>query len=184
MACKTLRAYAPSPVGVSHTTTSPEPPTPESAAAGGQNSARAQESEQSTESEPKQLLVLFGEVLEYFSYYLSAKADSLKLRGRSALFRVELEIVAVLGAAGAVIAAVTLISRGVAEGLTQLFGNRSWLGNLAAGVLLLGCVGLAVGGWTHWWNKTSRERTVHKYEQRKRQQQAKYGRSVAEQAAA
>jgi hypothetical protein len=91
--------------------------------------------------------------------------------------------VAILGAAGAVVAAVTMISRGMAEGLTQLFGNRPWLGNLAAGVLLLSCTGLAVGGWVHWWNKTSRDRTIHKYEQRKRQQQAKHGRSVSEQAA-
>jgi hypothetical protein len=150
----------------------------------GESSPRDPEAEASDAGEPQQWLQPFRELLEYFSYYLSAKADGLRLQGRKALLRVELEIVAILGAAGAVIAAVTLIAQGAAEGLTQLFGNRSWLGDLAAGVSLLVCVGLVIGGWAYWWNKDSRERTVQKYEERKRQQRAKFGRSVAEQAAA
>jgi hypothetical protein len=167
------------PSAVSDTTTNPEPPTPDSTASRDESSRRGPEAERSDTGEPKEWLQPFRELLEYFSYYLSAKADGLRLRGRRALFRVEVELVAVLGAAGAVVAAVTLIARGAAEGLTELFGNRAWLGNLTAGVALLGCVALVMGGWAYWWNKTSRERTIQKYEERKRQQQARFGRNVA-----
>src|SRR5882757_4118051 len=122
----------------------------------GESSPRDPETEASGGGE-HDWLQPFSELLEYFSHYLSAKADGLRLRGRKALFRVELEIIAVLGAAGAVVAAVVLISRGAAQGLTELFGNRAWLGDLAAGVALLVCVGLVMGGWAYWWNKDSRE---------------------------
>jgi|SRR5579862_360219 len=149
----------------------------------GESSPRDPETEASGAGEQQQWLQPFRELLEYFSYYLSAKADDLRLRGRKALFRVELEIIAVLGAAGAVVAAAILIARGAAEGLTELFGNRSWLGDLTAGVMVLLFVGLVMGGWVYWWNKTSREKTIQKYEERKRQQRAKFGRDVAEQAA-
>jgi len=120
-----------------------------------------------------------SELLEYLLYYLHAKADGVKLSGRKFLFRIERELVALLVIAGALVGAVTLIFIGIAQGLSQLFASQPWLGPLVAGLLLLGCA--SGGGWW-WWRAMeakSYNETVKKYEQRKQQQQARYGHDVA-----
>lgn len=125
-----------------------------------------------------------GELLEYLEYYLHARADGLKLTGRKLLFHLELEIVMLLAIASTVVVAIGLVGIGLALGLAQLLPNQQWLGPLGAGLLLLGGVG--GGGW--WWRrareKQSYKETVEKYEQRKQQQQARFGHDVAERAQA
>jgi hypothetical protein len=123
-----------------------------------------------------------SELLEYLSYYLHAKADGLKLTGRKLLFRIELEIVAMLVTAGVIMLALTLIFIGIAQGLAQLFGDQQWLGHLVAGLLLLGCAGFGAWWWGRAWEKKSYKETVQEYEQRKLQQQARFGHDVAERA--
>jgi hypothetical protein len=134
--------------------------------------------------EPRRLAAQTNELLEYLAYYFSARADRWKVTGRRALFRLESEIIVLLVLAGGGIAGVVFLFIGVAGGLAQLFGNRFWLGNLTAGGLLLGGVGVVVWGRAHWRQRVACERTVEKYEQRKQQQQEKFGRNVAGQAAA
>ena len=99
----------------------------------------------------ERLLRHFSELAEHLAHYLNAKADSLRLTARGALFRVELKIVGILATAGAIVAGVTLVFIGAAGGLTRLFGDRSWLGELSAGLLLLGCVSLIVCGYRILW---------------------------------
>ena len=123
-----------------------------------------------------------SELLEYLSYYLHAKADTLKLTGRKLLFRIELEIVGLLVTAGAVVVAITLIFLGVSQGLSQLFHAQPWLGPLLAGLLLLGCAFGAGWLWRRANETKSYKETVQKYEQRKQQQQARFGRDVAKRA--
>ncbi len=123
-----------------------------------------------------------GELLEYLAYYLHAKADGLKFRGRRVLLRIELEVVGILVMAGVLLVGITLVFIGIAQGFAQLFANQPWLGPLIAGLLLLGCIG--AGGW--WFHraveKKSYQETVQKYEQRKQQQRARFGHDVAERA--
>jgi hypothetical protein len=123
-----------------------------------------------------------SELLEYLSYYLHAKADGLKLTGRNLLFHIRLEIVAILVIAGTMLVAVTLIFVGVAQGLAQLFGDEPWLGHVVAGLLLLGGAGFGAWLWNCVGEKKSYNKTVQEYEQRKHQQQARFGHDVAERA--
>jgi hypothetical protein len=116
------------------------------------------------------LLQQFSRLLGHFSTYLNTQADLLKLKGRLALFRVEVEIVGILVVAGAMLVAITLVTVGAAGGFAELLGGKSWLGNIVAGVLLLGCVGLGVWGWVKRQGAVSYKRTVEKYEKRKHKQ--------------
>ena len=154
-----------------------------STSAGHGGSAPAGETGQDNGHQPRPLTSLSKEFAEYLTHYLNARTDRLKLAGRQALFGLGLGIVALLVLAGAGIVAVTLLFIGVAQGLAQLLGNRPWLGNLAGGGLLLAGISLAVWACAARQQRIARERTVEKYEHRKRQQQEKFGRNVAEQAA-
>jgi len=120
------------------------------------------------------------ELLEYLSHYVHALGDLYRLKGRKLLLRLQLEILAILIAAGAIFVAVILIGMGLAQGFTVAFGNTAWLGNLTAGLVLLGCVSLGLFLRTNLSRKASRERVMKKYELRKQQQRAKFGRDVTE----
>src|ERR1041385_6753179 len=78
------------------------------------------------------LLKQLAQLFEYASYYLAAKADEAKSSARRSIMRAELVIVALLAAAGMIVAGVTLALIGLAGGLGELFG-RPWLGQLLAG---------------------------------------------------
>ena len=75
-------------------------------------------------------------------------------------------------------------SRGAAEGLGVLCGNRPWAGNLLTGSLLVAGLTSAMFMIFGRLKKLSREGTVAKYENRKFRQQARYGHDVADRAAA
>jgi hypothetical protein len=146
----------------------------------------AQNSQQPTpEEDPFQrLLGQFRELREYFSYYLSARADSARLGLRNALLSMTLAALAFVLVAGLSVAATWFVLSGAAEGVGVLLGNRPWAGSLATGLLLM--VGLAGGmyGTVTRLKKTTREGTVAKYENRQSRQQLRYGHNVADRAAA
>lgn len=142
------------------------------------------EREQGDPGEWQRLKHQSSELLEYLSYYFHAKADGLKLTGRKLWFYIRLEIVAMLVIAGSILVAVTLIFVGVAQGLAQLFGSEPWLGQVVAGLLLLGCAGVGAWLWQRIGERKSYNETVQKYEQRKQQQQTRFGHDVAERAQA
>ena len=124
------------------------------------------------------------ELIDYFSYYLEARTDILKLRGRQFLFRLRLEIAGTLVVAGALIVAITLILIGVAQGLAQVFADKPWLGPLITGLVLLGIVSLAVWWWLARTRKAAHNRMIEKYEQRKSHQRARFGHDVVSRAEA
>jgi hypothetical protein len=128
----------------------------------------------------RQLGQAWEELLEYVSHYVHSLVDLLRLKGRKVLLRLQLEILAILIAAGAIFAAIVLVAIGSAQGFTVAFGNRPWLGNLTAGLVLLGCVTVGILTRAHLSKKASRERIMKKYELRKQQQRAKFGRDVTE----
>src|SRR2546430_9649252 len=87
-------------------------------------------------------------------------------------------------AGGAIVAtAAGLLIVGFAELLTRLFGGRDWLGDLVAGIVVLGVVAGAtwdmmkklIGSW--------RTLTIQKYEQRKQTQREQFdGHDVSQRA--
>lgn len=124
------------------------------------------------------------EVADYFSYYLEAQADLLKLQGRRLLTRVLLGIAGALGLATALVVAITLVIIGVAQGLAQVFANHPWLGPLITGLVILGSLTLGAWGWLAVTRQAAYNRMVEKYEQRKSRQRARFGHDIVSRAEA
>jgi hypothetical protein len=124
----------------------------------------------------------FGEVREYAAYYVKARVDALKLSLRNLILMVALGIIGAFAGGALVVMAVVLLCIGIAHGLGELFGGRLWLGDLVTAILLLGAIGATVYIAVTRVTKTSKERVVKAYEQRKRQQRADHGVDVHERA--
>jgi hypothetical protein len=80
--------------------------------------------------------------------------------------RVQLAVVGslvALAAGTAMIAATIALVRGMAQGLTVLFGGREWLGSIAAAVLCFALVGGAAGLGLWQWNRSQRIKQEAKY---------------------
>ncbi len=119
-----------------------------------------------------------AELKEYTSYLLAAKKDA----WMSSIKKIA--IYAVLGLLGAVVGiaflatGAVLLANGIADAFTAIFGGRAWAGELVAAALILGLV--FGGGWfmmkklTNSWRKA----TVDKYERRRQEQKARFGRNV------
>jgi hypothetical protein len=143
------------------------------------------EEEKTTELDAlKLLLKQFQELREYFSYYLTAKADGVRLSLRNFSLRIVLASLAFIVVAGLIVTANWLVLCGTAEGFGVLCGGRSWAGKLIAGSLWLVMLGLCVCFTVVRRTTASRKRTVQKYEERKNQQQTDFGHDVAGQSAA
>ena len=139
---------------------------------------------QAPESDPfGRLLKQVAELFEYASYYVAAKADEAKLSARRLVLHAELIIVGLLAAAGLIVTGVSLVFIGLAGGVGEMSG-KPWLGQVVSGSFLIVLVGFAVWGRTLWLKKHFFKRTVERYEQRQLHQQTRFGRSVADQAAA
>lgn len=133
---------------------------------------------QSTNEAFHRLQLLLAEMKEYASYFMSAKADSVKLSVRRAV------LYGVLGAIGVLIGATTIVMGavllwvGAAYGLVALFADIFWLGMLVAGAAILLLV--VIGTWAAiaMINSSQRKHTVDKYEQRKKWQRGQFLRDV------
>ncbi len=122
------------------------------------------------------------EVRDYASLYIQARIDKIKVSLRNLAVLTVLGIIGLLAGGAIVVTAAVLLCSGIAEGLTVLFGNRMWLGDLVTAILIFGAIGGGVYMAMARLTKTSKERTVNAYEQRKRQQCADHGTDVHERA--
>lgn len=114
---------------------------------------------------------------EYAAYFLTAKADRLKVSARSAFIYGLFIGLIILVTAGLMIVGGWFMVLGLAGGLGEWFGS-AWLGNLVAGlVVLLGSAGAMVLG-TRKFNQRMKQRTIERYEQRQRNQESAFGHSV------
>jgi hypothetical protein len=120
----------------------------------------------------------------YVSYYLAIRTESLKVKIRQAALMAAMGLLGLLAGAGLVIYAVVLLLSGIAEGLTVLFGNRAWAGDLLTGGLFLAIVFGGMYAGMRIWTKISWRKTEEKYERRRNQQRADLGRDVHETAEA
>lgn len=124
----------------------------------------------------------FGELKEYAAYFASARWDGFKLSIRQAVVYAALGLLGLCVAGAILVMSVVLLLDGIANGLGVLFGDRPWLGSLVVGVVLLGLLSGGVVLGLKWIASKSKQKTVEKYESRKRQQRAEYGRDVQQRA--
>ena len=123
-----------------------------------------------------------GEVRDYAAYYVKARVDRIKVVARNVAVMAALGVVALVAAGALVVTAVVLLCQGIALGLANLFGGRLWLGDLVTAILLLGAIGAGAYIGISRLTKTSKERMVRAYEQRKREQRVEHGTDVHERA--
>ena len=130
----------------------------------------------------QRLLQQFGELVEYFSYYAAAKTDRFKVTLRNTALGVVLAALGFVAVAGLFVTAGWLLLIGVAGGLSVLFGDRPWLGNLLTGALVLGGLGGGLYVMVVALSRVARERIVEEYGKRQARQETRYGRNVSERA--
>jgi hypothetical protein len=125
----------------------------------------------------------FAEIREYAAHYLAARKDAVAASIRALLAKVILGAIA--GAVGltAIVTAAVLLLIGAAEGLGALFGGYVWAGYLFVGVLVIGSSLVAVKYFLGSWSRSSRRKTMEKYEHRHDVQRAAFGRDAVERAA-
>jgi hypothetical protein len=122
-----------------------------------------------------------AEIKDYASYYLAAKLDSYKSSAKSLVLYAVLGLLAAVAGTAVLATAGVLTVRGIAEGLTLLFGY-AWIADLVTGVVLLAAIlGTAYFLVARILGK-SRSATVKKYQDLQRQQLAKHGHNVHERA--
>ena len=123
------------------------------------------------------------EVIEFASYYLAAQADRLKLTAINLVMFALLGAIAAFVGAAVVLTAGVLLVVGVADALgvlsTALIGPRFyWLGDLVTALVILGVLFVGTIVVFKKVTKSSRERLVAAYEQRKSQQRTNLGTDV------
>lgn len=126
---------------------------------------------------------LLAELKEYGTYFLMAKSDRLKLTIRQLGVYAALGVMGLVALWAAITTGVVLTLLGVAYAFAALFGGRLWAGTLLAGVLTLAL--LAAGAWIGiaMMNRSSKKKTVEKYEQRQHWERGQPGRAVEDTAA-
>lgn len=126
------------------------------------------------------LLEQFRSLGEYFSYYLAALSDSFKLTLRSTFIGMTFGAIGFVSISGLILIASWFVLSGIAVGLGELFGERTWVGNIISGCLLLAGLGGAMYYALSKYAGAACDRTIKKYEKRQIQQQSRFGRSVSD----
>ena len=137
----------------------------------------------------KSLGTQLGEMKEYATYYLAAKADGIKASFRNLGLVAVLGVVGLLAGGSMIVTASVLLLTGLAGAISAIFRSdytppdRTWIGEITVGLLILGGIGAGTVLFMRKFTAASRERTVKKYESRQQQQRVQYGHDVRERSA-
>lgn len=107
---------------------------------------------------------------------VQVQADGIRAKVHRAVFAVLLTLAALIVVIAYLATVVNLLISGLAGGVSELVGNRVWLGNLITALFLLGVTAFAAGNrWTRF--KAARLRIlVEKYERRAQRRRDRFGR--------
>jgi hypothetical protein len=137
----------------------------------------------------KELGSHLGELKEYATYYVAAKADGMKASVRNAGLYAVLGIMGLMIGGATVVTATVLLLTGIAHAIGQIFRydplvppDRTWIGEITVGLVILLAIGVGAMLFMKKFTAASRERTVKKYESRQQQQRVQYGHDVHERA--
>jgi hypothetical protein len=125
-----------------------------------------------------------SELAEYAGHFVGAKLDLVKLSVRNLFLVAFVWLLGGLTAVAVIGTSVVLLMIGIARGLGVLFGGREWLGDLVVGLVVTGGFGAFVLFVFAKLKVFARLKTVRKYEAAREQQRQRFGRDVADGAAA
>ena len=140
------------------------------------------EQEPSVEESLDRLRQQCGELQAYFSHFMRAQVDALKLSGRHLVIWITVGGLGLIALLTLLIVAVVLLCTGLATGLGLALGNAPWLGQIIVGAGVLAVFTAILLGGCYSLHHRARTRKVEHYAERQLQQQAQFGHSVAERA--
>lgn len=118
----------------------------------------------------------------YFSHFVSAKLDELKLSGRHLAIWAIIAGLGVMGVVTTVVVAVVLLFTGLATGLGMAVGNAPWPGQIMVGLGLLVVFAMAILLGCRRVHSRARTKKVQHYAERQLRQRAQFGHSVSDRA--
>jgi membrane protein implicated in regulation of membrane protease activity len=131
------------------------------------------------------LYVLLQQGLElytYFSHFIRAQIDTLKLSGRQIILWAAVGSLGAVLLVSALVMGVVLFLSGLATGVGMAVGGALWLGQIVVGLAFLILFGIVLLlGWSRLQSR-SRSQKVQDYAERQQQQRLQFGHSVAERA--
>jgi len=127
---------------------------------------------------------LWGEFLDYLSYWFSAKMDGVKVTLRNIGVYAGLGVIGLFVAAGLAVTAAVLLLVGIAHGIDKAMPHwaEGWFGELIVAIVVLGGIAGAAMWFMGKLTNASRDQTIDKYEAKRRQQRVDYGHDVNERA--
>jgi hypothetical protein len=116
----------------------------------------------------------------HVDHYVQATADSLRLTARQIVVRIALGCLASTVGIAALVTATVLVLNGAAGGIAAALNGRMWAGQLIVGLSLLLLVAVACWLGVRQLTKTSRSKTIDKYERQYHRQSARHDASGRE----
>lgn len=112
----------------------------------------------------------FAEIREQFGHFIQAQADMFRFKLRRAAIIVALTFAALVAVVSSIATVVVLLITGIAGGISELVGDRVWLGNAITALVVFATAAFMVHSKLAR-SKASRLRElVEKYERRKMRQ--------------
>jgi hypothetical protein len=119
------------------------------------------------------LLANLTELQTHVNHYVQATADGLRLTARQLALKAALGVLGLVVGVAMLVTAAVLALQGAAGGIAAALGGRIWAGQLITGLTLLLLVAVAAWWLTSSMTKSSRRKTLEKYERQHEYEQAR-----------
>jgi pilus assembly protein TadC len=159
-----------------------DPSNPGAGSAGGRLDANGDDPIQTPTDAFRDAANKFAQLKDFLNYYIAAKSDAIKTSIRNAGFYAALGLIGLFALLTVIVMASALFVLAIAHAFARLFNGHVGIGYLCTAILIFVVLGGGAFVGMSILTKSSRKRTVEKYEHWQQQQRAKFGTDVAEQA--
>jgi hypothetical protein len=128
------------------------------------------------------ILANVRELVSHANLYVETRKDMVRATVRRVVILAALGLVGALAGITIIVVAAFYFMRGIAHGLAQLIGQEYWLGELIISLAVFLLLAIAAFVAIQSMKRTSRKRTIEKYELRQQQQRQQFGHTATERA--